>query len=136
MWARMARAATVAAVALVMAGSAGGSAGAQSIIDRITGGIAGALGGANRFWQGSWGIDGRTPVIIVSGWNVAYHGSNRQAFEVSSVNISDSQITFRAGRAQVALTRRSDNSADLVSTIGEHSSAPIVLCRSDVVRCQ
>jgi hypothetical protein len=129
--ARIARATAVAAVALIVT-AIPGSAGAQNILDRLTGGMFNV---ASRAWQGSWGIDGRTPVITVAGVNVSYRGTNRQQFAVSNVNISDAQITFRAGRAEIALTRRSDTSADFVSTIGEHSSAPILLCRSDAARC-
>jgi hypothetical protein len=128
---RIARATIVAAAALGVAGSAGGRADAQSIFDRLND----VLTGSSRVWQGSWGVDGRTPVVVVSGWNVAYQGTNRQQFAVSNVAINDARITFQAGRAVIVMTRRTDSSVDFVSTIGDHSSAPIVLCRSDAPSC-
>jgi hypothetical protein len=139
MWSGVARAVVVAIAALVGAGGTAGGANAQGIIDRLTGAVLGTASfilGTGSFWQGAWGLRGQTPVVVVSGWNVAYHGANGQPFAVSRVNISGSQITFQAGRAQVALIRRGDNQAEFVSTIGEHSSAPIVLCRSNAGRCR
>src|SRR3954468_17405373 len=66
------------------------------------------------FWQGAWGVEGTTPVIVVNGSRVSYEGSNGQSFPVAAVSISSSQLSFRAGDAQISLVRQGDASAAMV----------------------
>src|SRR3954463_11423399 len=87
------------------------------------------------FWQGVWGVQGTTPVIVVDGSRVSYQGSNGQPFQVAGISISSNRLSFRAGDADIALTRQGDASAAMVSTIGRNSSSPILLCRSDARHC-
>ena len=87
------------------------------------------------FWQGSWGIEGKTPVVTVQGSNVSYEGVNRQTFAVSNVAFPNGNLSFQVGDAAVALTKRSDMNADLVSTISGNSSKPITLCKGGAAQC-
>jgi hypothetical protein len=87
------------------------------------------------FWQGSWGIASVTPVVTVAATAVSYQGANGQSFAVSGIAITTGQIQFQVGTATVSLTRRSDNNADMVSTIGANSSRPILLCKSPAAHC-
>jgi hypothetical protein len=124
----------VLAAALILLGAAGACAQSKSIFDLFTGGFstAGREAGA---WQGTWGIAGKTPVVTVAGSAVSYVGSDEQPFTVSGISITATAVTFQAGGAVVALTRQSDNAVAMVSTMGDHSSPPILLCRADAPRC-
>ena len=91
--------------------------------------------GATNFWQGSWGIEGRTPVVTVATQVVSYEGANGQSFAVSQVSITASAIQFQVGTAAVSLTKRPDNNVEMISTIGANSSRPILLCKSPATSC-
>jgi hypothetical protein len=121
-----------AAVALA-AGALGGTAHAQGLISSLFGGSSSASNIS--FWQGSWGIEGKTPVVTVAGSAVSYEGADKQMFAVSNIVIGDSQVTFEVGSADVALTKHDDASLQMVSTIGDNSSAPILLCKATAAHC-
>ena len=92
----------------------------------------------NSFWQGSWGQPGDTQVITVSGSSVSYEGSNGAAYPVSNVSITGTKIIFQVGGAdgpRVTLTRRLDSNVEMISTFGEHSSSPILLCKTTATHC-
>ena len=116
----------VLALGLLFAGNIGASAGF----------LDGLFGGPSQFWQGVWGVEGKSPVVTVNAFGVSYEGSDRKPFPVSDVNFTADKATFKVGEALVSLTKRSDDEVEMVSTVGQHASSPIVLCKSDATRCR
>jgi len=117
----MRQTALAAAIVAVSAGSA-----SAQLLDFLSGRL---------FWQGSWGVASETPVITVNGSEVSYVGVDEESFPASEVEIARSEITFLAGPARVSLTKLSDNSIVMVSTVAGNSSPPIVLCRKGAAGC-
>jgi hypothetical protein len=122
-----------AAVAALLVLGGAHTTSAEGLLDRFIGALSST--GDTGFWQGAWGRDGETPVITVSGASVSYQGSNRQSYAVSTVAIGGGKVTFQVGQTLVALTRRVDNNVEMVSTVGEHSSGAILLCKSEARHC-
>jgi hypothetical protein len=101
---------------------------------QLQGPLVGLFGG-RQFWQGSFGIAGRTPVVQVQGSAVSYLGADRQPYAVTDVRMTRAQLTFQVGEIQVSLSRLPDDTVELVSTRGDNASPAIVLCKAGSPGC-
>jgi hypothetical protein len=96
--------------------------------------FAQGAGAGDGFWQGSWGIEGKSPYVTITGNRVAYEGPNGQSYRVSNVSITGPKVAFQAGAAQMTLTRWTDNNIDLVSVLNGQT-AKTMLCKSNATHC-
>jgi hypothetical protein len=95
-----------------------------------------ALFGPRRFWQGAYGIAGRTPVVTVRGSQVTYVGVDQRSYPVSNVLFAETALTFQVEDLQVSLTRLPDARVEMVSTRGANNSPAIELCENGTAACQ
>jgi hypothetical protein len=98
--------------------------------------LDGLFGSASQSWQGVWGIEGRSPVVTVNAFGLSYEGSDRKAYPVSDVTFTADKVTFKVDAISISLNKRADDEIEMVSTVGQHASSPIVLCKSDSARCR
>jgi hypothetical protein len=88
-----------------------------------------------RFWQGSFGVAGATPVVSVKGADVSYLGADRRQYPVDAVAITASELSFDVGATHLSLARLPDDEVEMTATRGTHTSRGVVLCKAGSSRC-